>query len=75
MQSCRAAGIAAERIAIDPGFGFGKTVAHNLELLRRLGELTAVGRPVLVGLSRKSMLKSILGAGLRSGCMVVSRSP
>lgn len=60
-QSCRSAGIAAERIAIDPGFGFGKTVAHNVELLRRLGELVRGEYPVVVGLSRKSMLKSILG--------------
>jgi dihydropteroate synthase len=61
VQSCRTAGIAAERIAVDPGFGFGKTVAHNLELLRRLAELTEGGRPVLVGLSRKSMLETLLG--------------
>jgi dihydropteroate synthase len=61
VQSCRAAGIAADSITIDPGFGFGKTLAHNLELLRRLTELTQGEWPVLVGLSRKSMLKSILG--------------
>jgi len=61
VQSCRAAGIAADRIAIDPGFGFGKTVAHNLELLRRLEALAECGQPVLVGLSRKSMLQSLLG--------------
>jgi dihydropteroate synthase len=60
-QSCRAAGIAPERISIDPGFGFGKTVAHNLELLRRLQELAATGYPVTVGLSRKSMLAALLG--------------
>jgi dihydropteroate synthase len=60
VQSCRAAGIAAERIAIDPGFGFGKTVAHNAALLRGLGALTTPDRPVLVGLSRKSMLGRIL---------------
>jgi dihydropteroate synthase len=56
-----AAGVAEERICLDPGFGFGKTVAHNLELLRRLGELTALGRPVLVGLSRKRSLGRLLG--------------
>jgi len=61
VHSCVAAGIAAGRIAIDPGFGFGKTVAHNLELLRRLPELTSGSPPLLVGLSRKSMLKSLLG--------------
>ncbi|MEP7247257.1 MAG: dihydropteroate synthase [Gammaproteobacteria bacterium] len=60
-QSCRAAGIPAERIAIDPGFGFGKTLAHNAALLRSLEVLTDTGWPVLVGLSRKSMLGKILG--------------
>jgi dihydropteroate synthase len=59
--SCRDAGLAAERIAIDPGFGFGKTQAHNLELLRRLDALTELEWPVVAGLSRKSMLGSILG--------------
>jgi len=59
--AAQAAGIARERIAVDPGFGFGKTLAHNLELLRRLGELTAHGVPLLVGLSRKSMLGAITG--------------
>jgi dihydropteroate synthase len=61
VRACTAAGIAAERIAIDPGFGFGKTAAHNLELLRRLGELTNEAIPVLVGLSRKALVGSILG--------------
>ncbi|HEV7714181.1 MAG TPA: dihydropteroate synthase [Steroidobacteraceae bacterium] len=60
VQSCRAAGIPAERIAIDPGFGFGKTLAHNATLLRGLDVLTADGWPLLVGLSRKSMLGKIL---------------
>jgi len=60
-QTCRAAGIGPERIVIDPGFGFGKTLAHNLELLRRLGELQATGFPVLVGVSRKSMIAALLG--------------
>lgn len=63
VREARNSGIAEERIAIDPGFGFGKTVAHNLEILRRLRELTRSARPVLVGLSRKSMLKSLLGRG------------
>jgi dihydropteroate synthase len=53
------AGIAEERILLDPGIGFGKTVAHNLELLRRLDELVALGRPVLIGTSRKSFLGRI----------------
>jgi len=55
-----AAGIARENIVIDPGFGFGKTVAHNIELLRRLREVAELG-PVLVGLSRKSMIGRLLG--------------
>jgi len=56
-----AAGVARERIAIDPGFGFGKTAAHNFALLARLHELAALGQPVLVGLSRKSMLGQATG--------------
>jgi dihydropteroate synthase len=61
VEACVAAGIPRERIAIDPGFGFGKTAAHNLELLRRLTELTSGPQPVLVGLSRKSLVGTILG--------------
>jgi dihydropteroate synthase len=56
-----AAGIREERVCVDPGIGFGKTVAHNVELVRRLGELRELGRPVLVGLSRKSTLGRIVG--------------
>lgn len=55
-----ARGISERRIWLDPGFGFGKTVAHNLELLRRLGELTALGRPILAGTSNKSMIGAVL---------------
>jgi dihydropteroate synthase len=55
------AGIARERIIIDPGFGFGKTQEHNIALLRNLHVLTALGVPVLVGLSRKAMLGKITG--------------
>jgi len=58
---CVEAGIAASRLVIDPGFGFGKTLEHNLELLRRLPELVADGRPVLAGLSRKSMIGRLTG--------------
>ncbi len=58
--ACVAAGVARERLLIDPGFGFGKTAAHNLELLRRLGELRALGLPVVAGLSRKSMIGALL---------------
>jgi len=56
-----AAGIARERILLDPGIGFGKTVAHNLELLDRLDELAALGQPVLIGTSRKSFLGALAG--------------
>jgi dihydropteroate synthase len=54
------AGIPAERVALDPGIGFGKTVRHNFELLARLGELEPLGRPLLVGVSRKSFLGKTL---------------
>ncbi len=54
-------GIAEERICVDPGIGFGKTPDQNLELVRRLGELASLGRPVLIGLSRKSTLGKVLG--------------
>ena len=54
--ACEAAGIARDRIVLDPGFGFGKTLAHNLALLAGLPALAAAGYPVLVGLSRKSSL-------------------
>ena len=56
-----AAGIAEERVQLDPGIGFGKTLEHNLELLRRLDELAAIGRPIVVGTSRKSFLGRITG--------------
>ncbi|MBX5470092.1 MAG: dihydropteroate synthase [Thermoleophilaceae bacterium] len=54
-------GIAEERVWLDPGIGFGKTVDHNLELLRRLDELAAIGRPLVIGTSRKSFLGRITG--------------
>ena len=56
-----AAGIAEERIWVDPGIGFGKTLDHNLALLRRLGELRELGRPILVGASRKTFIGKITG--------------
>lgn len=59
--ACRAQGIISERILLDPGFGFGKTLAHNLALLQRLPELGALGHPLLVGMSRKSMVAQLLG--------------
>jgi len=57
-------GVREDRIILDPGIGFGKTVAHNLELLRRLPELVALGRPVLIGTSRKSFLGRLTGRDL-----------
>ncbi len=56
-----AAGIAPERLLIDPGFGFGKSLEHNLALLRGLDRFVALGVPVLAGLSRKSMIEKVLG--------------
>jgi len=61
VEACGAAGINAQRILLDPGFGFGKTVQHNLQLLARLDSLADLGRPLLVGLSRKSMIGKLLG--------------
>jgi dihydropteroate synthase len=61
LDACRAAGIPAGRLLIDPGFGFGKTFEHNLTLLRGLPTLTRLGVPVLAGLSRKSMLGTLTG--------------
>jgi dihydropteroate synthase len=61
IEAALAAGIAAERIVVDPGFGFGKTADHNLELLRRLKELSSLKVPLLAGLSRKSTLGKITG--------------
>lgn len=58
---CVRAGLKAESLILDPGFGFGKTLAHNVALLRHLPELAEEGRPVLVGLSRKSMIGGLLG--------------
>lgn len=61
VRACKAAGIPHTNILIDPGFGFGKTLKHNLELLRRLQELKTLGLPVTVGLSRKSSIGTLLG--------------
>jgi dihydropteroate synthase len=66
---CRAAGVALDRLVIDPGFGFGKTLEHNLELLRHLGRLGEASRegvasaalPIMVGVSRKSMVGRLTG--------------
>lgn len=59
---CEQAGIGSDRICLDPGFGFGKTLAHNYALLARLREMHALGSPLLIGLSRKSMIGAVLGA-------------
>jgi dihydropteroate synthase len=61
VDACEAAGIDRARIVVDPGIGFGKTPDHNLELLRRQRELLAIGRPLLIGWSRKSTLGRITG--------------
>ncbi len=60
--ACEAQGIPRSRILLDPGFGFGKTLEHNLRLLHRLDRVAAVGLPVLVGMSRKSMFGALLDA-------------
>jgi len=61
LHACASAGIGADRLLLDPGFGFGKTLEHNLALLVGVGELCALGRPVLVGVSRKSMIGALTG--------------
>jgi len=79
--ACEAAGIGRERMVIDPGFGFGKTLEHNLALLRHLDRLAELGWPVLAGLSRKSMLGALTGrsvderefAGVAAHLMAVAR--
>jgi dihydropteroate synthase len=67
--ACERAGIARDRIVLDPGFGFGKTVGHNLTLLRWLGDIVGLGYPVAVGLSRKSTIGTLTGreVGDRTG--------
>ena len=68
-------GVDAARIVVDPGFGFGKTLDHNLELLRHLSGITALGFPVLAGLSRKSTLGRMTGqtdAGSRVGSSIAA---
>ncbi len=61
VEACRAAGVSPAQIGLDPGIGFGKTVAHNLALLRELPQLVALGHPVLVGTSRKGFLGALTG--------------
>ena len=64
VRALTAAGVARARIVLDPGFGFGKDVAHNYSMLRHLGRFAVDGLPVLAGLSRKSMLGAVTGAGV-----------
>jgi dihydropteroate synthase len=68
-------GIAEERVLLDPGIGFGKTLEHNLQLLRRLRELAALGRPLVVGTSRKSFIGRILGdaGSAQAGAAAIAR--
>jgi dihydropteroate synthase len=81
MQACIGAGIDRSRLLVDPGFGFGKTLQHNLTLLARLDAVVALDVPVLVGLSRKSMLGAVtgrslnerLGAGIAAAMLAVQR--
>ena len=78
---CVRAGLGAELLVVDPGFGFGKTPAHNIALLANLRQLLAIGRPVLIGVSRKSTLGVLTGrdvgqrlpAGLAAAVMAVCR--
>jgi len=81
MAACAQAGIDPDRLILDPGFGFGKTLAHNLALLRHLEAFLDLGRPLLVGISRKSMLGQLTGrevdgrlaAGLAAAVLAVER--
>ncbi|MBK1703503.1 dihydropteroate synthase [Halochromatium glycolicum] len=65
LEACEQAGLPEERLLIDPGFGFGKTLEHNLQLLARLDAFSVLKRPLLVGLSRKSMLGALTGRAVR----------
>jgi dihydropteroate synthase len=72
MQFAIGHGISEERICLDPGIGFGKTGEHNFELIRRLDVLLALGRPVLVGFSRKSSLRRLTGSDDLLGASVAA---
>jgi dihydropteroate synthase len=74
LEAATGAGIAEEKVWLDPGIGFGKTAAHNMELLRRLGELRDLGRPLVIGTSRKSFIGRVDGsaAGERLGGTIAS---
>ena len=64
-----AAGIDPDKIAIDPGIGFGKTDSHNLLILKKLSRLKELGKPVLLGISRKSLIGNILNVSVDDGCV------
>ncbi|MGL4615724.1 MAG: dihydropteroate synthase, partial [Shewanella sp.] len=81
IQACIAAGISREQLLIDPGFGFGKTVEHNYELLAKLQHFQQFDLPMLIGLSRKSMIGELLGkpigerlAGSLAGAMLAAQN-
>jgi dihydropteroate synthase len=79
--ACRTAGMDESRIVVDPGFGFGKTLEHNLQLMKRLERITDLGRPLLIGVSRKSMIGAVLdrpvderlSGGLALGVLAIER--
>ena len=75
LESARRAGVEVERVALDPGIGFGKTPRHNFELLARLEELAALGRPVVVGVSRKSFLGKGAGAAAAGAGAAIEHAP
>lgn len=64
IETCSTFGISKDRIIVDPGFGFGKSLQHNFELLAQLDKLNVLGRPIFVGMSRKSMIGNLLNAAL-----------
>ncbi len=75
IRTCVEAGIARERLIIDPGFGFGKTLAHNLALAQHLDQFVSLGLPVLIGVSRKSFFDAILHASIQErlyGCLAMT---
>ncbi len=81
LDRARAAGLAERQVIVDPGLGFGKTVGHNLEIIRRLSELRSLGRPLLVGPSRKSFIGGVLGLraeerleGTLAACVLAARN-
>ncbi len=78
VKACTAQGMDESRIMVDPGFGFGKTLAHNYQLLRELDDFSALGLPLVVGVSRKSMLSRVVGhdpcALIAAGAMIANRA-